>query len=75
MNFTSGTIWTCDHLPIMRGMNSESVGLTYLVLENKTANLKGKSMKYRRKLNPAVGLKGATLAKALLRPRMIGRLN
>lgn len=29
-NFASGTIWTGDNLPIMRGMNSESVDLIYL---------------------------------------------
>lgn len=29
-NFTSRTIWTGDNLPVMRGMNSESVDLIYL---------------------------------------------
>lgn len=29
-NFTDQTIWTGDNLPIMRGMNSESVDLIYL---------------------------------------------
>ena len=29
-NFASNTIWTGDNLPIMRGMNSESIDLIYL---------------------------------------------
>ena len=29
-NFASGTVWTGDNLPVMRGMNSESVDLIYL---------------------------------------------
>ena len=29
-NFASGTVWTGDNLPIMRGMNSASVDLIYL---------------------------------------------
>ena len=29
-NFTDQTIWTGDNLPIMRGMNSESIDLIYL---------------------------------------------
>ena len=29
-NITPGTVWTGDNLPIMRGMNSESVGLICL---------------------------------------------
>ena len=29
-NWASGTVWTGDNLPIMRGMNSASVDLTYL---------------------------------------------
>jgi len=29
-NFANQTIWTGDNLPIMRGMNSESVALIYL---------------------------------------------
>ncbi len=29
-NWTNQTIWTGDNLPIMRGMNSESVDLIYL---------------------------------------------
>jgi len=29
-NFKNGTVWTGDNLPIMRGMNSESVDLIYL---------------------------------------------
>ena len=29
-NFKNNTIWTGDNLPIMRGMNSESVDLIYL---------------------------------------------
>ena len=30
MNFAPNTIWTCDNLYVMRGMNSESVDLIYL---------------------------------------------
>ena len=30
-NFTGKTIWTGDNLDILRGMNSESVDLIYLV--------------------------------------------
>ncbi|MDE2699691.1 MAG: DNA methyltransferase [Gemmatimonadota bacterium] len=30
MNFASGTVWTGDNLPVMRGMNSASVDLIYL---------------------------------------------
>ena len=30
VNFSSGTVWTGDNLPIMRGMNSDSVDLIYL---------------------------------------------
>ena len=26
-NFASGTVWTGDNLPVLRGMNSESVDL------------------------------------------------
>ena len=29
-NFTSGTVWTGDNLPVLRGMNSECVDLIYL---------------------------------------------
>ena len=29
-NFTSGTVWTGDNLPVMRGMNSECIDLIYL---------------------------------------------
>ena len=29
-NFASGTVWTGDNLPVMRGMNSECVDLIYL---------------------------------------------
>ncbi len=29
-NFTSGTVWTGDNLPILRGMNSACVDLIYL---------------------------------------------
>ena len=29
-NFASGTVWTGDNLPVMRGMNSACVGLIYL---------------------------------------------
>ena len=29
-NFVSGTVWTGDNLPVLRGMNSESVDLIYL---------------------------------------------
>ena len=29
-NFANRTIWTGDNLPIMRGLNSESVDLIYL---------------------------------------------
>ena len=29
-NFASGTVWTGDNLPVMRGMNSETVDLIYL---------------------------------------------
>ncbi|MCY4262495.1 MAG: DNA methyltransferase [Candidatus Dadabacteria bacterium] len=29
-NFVSGTVWISDNLPILRGMNSESVDLIYL---------------------------------------------
>ena len=29
-NFKNHTIWTGDNLPIMRGLNSESVDLLYL---------------------------------------------
>ena len=30
MNWANQTVWTGDNLPIMRGMNSESVDLIYL---------------------------------------------
>lgn len=30
VNFASGTVWTGDNLPVMRGINSESVDLIYL---------------------------------------------
>ena len=29
-NFASGTVWTGDNLPVMRGMNSECIDLIYL---------------------------------------------
>jgi len=31
-NFASGTVWTGDNLPVLRGMNSECVDLIYLDL-------------------------------------------
>ena len=29
-NFASETIWSCDNLPVLRGMNSDCVDLIYL---------------------------------------------